>query len=354
MIKDLRKESTMNKLKKIGGVIGGLLLAITQSHAAGTGAGTSITNQASVSYNSGAGTVVENSNSVSFRVDELMSATLISQFTADISVSSGQTDAMQKFQLTNTGNGSEAFVLSSSNLTGDQFDVTNFTLYQDDGSDTTSLDITSDSELTTNTTTTLAPGETITIWVVSEIPSTPLNDNDKAEIQLSAISNTFVTAGNSSPTLGDSINNAGDGGTFAVYGISGLLADNATYVISDIDVNIVKAIVATRDNIGGSKAVPGAEVDYSLTVTVTGTGSANNVIVTDKLPDNGAVPPVQYLVLKGGTNGTITVNSSDLSASAATDPSAKYDANTHTITVELGDITAGATATTIEFTAIVQ
>ena len=99
----------MNKLKTITSVISGLLLSASYAYGAGTSAGATITNQASVSYDAGAGTVVASSGSVSFKVQELVKATVAKLDASDISISSPQTDAAMKFKIKNDGNGSEGF-----------------------------------------------------------------------------------------------------------------------------------------------------------------------------------------------------------------------------------------------------
>jgi len=320
-----------------------------QSHAAGTAAGTEIENQASVSYNAGAGTVTADSNVVKVKVQELVSATMQSQDAGDVAVSPTQTGAVLKFMLTNTGNGNEAFVLTANNLTGDDFDASNFTFYSDsDGSG--DFDSSTDTLLTANTSPSLAADESLVIWVTSDIPSA-LADNDSADVQIAALSKTFSDASNSSPSPGDSVATAGDNATDAVYGSSGLVADQATLVVSAISVNIVKSRIAINDQFGGTQPVPGAEVDYRITITVTGNGDANDLIVTDPLPSE--------LTLKDGVSGTITVSldngatSNDETAASDTD-SATYDANTSTISVDLGTVTSGADPILIDFTTVIQ
>ena len=338
----------MNKIKLIGGLFSMALFA-NESLAAGTLAGTSIENQATLTYNAGAGTVSASSGKVFVTVQELINATIISQDSGSVSVSSPQTDAPLKFQLTNTGNGNEAFEISQQNLTGsDDFDATFTNAYLDDG-DGIFEPGTDDVLYDNSAAPSISPDASIVIWVASSIPSaTP--DGDTADVEVKALAKTFADDGQSSPNAGDVVVSQGDSSTDAVMGTSGANADdNATFVVSAIDVSIDKAVSAVRDNLGGgagNQPVPGAEVDYTLTVTVTGTGNANNISVSDPLPSE--------LRLKDGISGTITVGGSVETATSADADGTSYDANTNTITVDLGTVTAGDPAIAIQFTTVIQ
>ena len=324
----------------------GLVLAslfAMQSHGAGTGAGTTISNTASVSYEVGGAEVTANSNTATVTVQELINVTIISQDSGNVSVSSPQTGAELKFQLTNTGNGDEAFVIGQVNIGGDEFDVTLGTIYIDDGDGV--LDTNVDAIYDNTAPPSLAPDASITIWVTSDIPDS-LNNNDSSEVQVSALSKTFSDDGQTNPDAGDVVTGGGDSTTDAVYGSAAANADDtATFVVSSIEVTIVKAISSITDQFGTSQPVPGAEVVYSLTVTVTGTGDADSVTATDPLPSE--------LLLKDGTSGIITVDGVDLTAVSG-DDDASYDANTNTVTVVLGTVTAGSADTIISFTTEIQ
>lgn len=342
----------MNKLKVLGAILG-LTLISPFTIAAGTTAGTTISNQATVTYDAGAGQVTATSSAVSITVQELVNATIQNQQVGDLAVGAGETNAVMKFNLSNTGNGSEAFTINASNITGDQFDVSNTRYYLDDGDNNFN---TGDALLVGGVTPTIAANGNITIWVLADIPTTTtaggsIVDGNKADIIITAQANTFLNAtpSNANPNQGDVVNSAGDASTDAVFGGTGTISDNATYVVSAISVTIVKTIEAKDNHFAANSAllVPGADITYQLLVTVTGNGSANNVVVTDPLPSS--------LALKGGiVNGKINVNGVDLTASSADTDNASYDANTNTITVNLGTVAAGAAATPILFTTVIQ
>jgi len=337
----------MNKYKMIGGILS-LALIANESMAAGTLAGTSIENQATVTYNAGAGTVSASSGKVFVTVQELINATIVSQDSGNVSVSSPQTNAFLKFQLTNTGNGNESFVISQQNLTGtDDFDATFSNVYLDDG-DGVFEPGTGDVVYVNSAAPSISPDAFIVVWVASSIP-TAIPDGDTADVQVKALSKTFSDDGQTSPNAGAVVNAQGDAGTDAVLGTNAANADDdATFIVSDIDVAITKVLSAVRDNLGGggTQAVPGAEVDYTLTVSVTGTGNANNISVSDPLPTQ--------LKLKDSISGVITVGGVAETASAADSDGTSYDANTNTITVELGTVAAGSGDIAIQFTTVIQ
>jgi len=329
--------------------IGGLVLACAlpqTSFAAGTAAGTEVRNRATLTYTTGGGTVSEPSNYAEFMVQELINASLVVQHTGDVIVNSPDPEAPIKLVLTNTGNGNEAFNMSQTNVSGsDDFDVTIGSFYVDDGDGV----FEPGTEDVLYTAAELAPDASVTLWAVSAIPDS-LADNSTGDVVIKALSATFQTANQTNPQPGDIVANAGTDNTTAVAGSSGAQQQQTvTYRVSAIALTIVKSVTGSRDLLGqgGSQYVPGAEVDYRITVSVTGTGTATDVSVSDPLPDE--------LLLKNTTNGTITVGGVVMSAKAkAVDgDDAYYDANTNTLSVDLGDMDSGDSVD-IDFTTVIQ
>lgn len=338
----------MNKLIKTGGLLGGMMMLSALSHGEGTSAGVSIENQASVSYQTASGSVTNDSAIVAFTVQELIKSTIAKLDATSVSVSSPQTGAAMKFRLQNDGNGSEGFAIFVSQDSGDDFDVSVGSFYVDDGDGVlnTALDTLYDN----SNPPALAPDASLVLWVTADIPGS-LSDADLANLNVSAVSRTFVADGQSNPGAGAVVNGGGSSGgvTTDAVNAEAITSVTSSFVVTDIDVAISKAISATRDNLGGgagNQAVPGAEVDYILTVTVTGTGTANDVAVSDDLPDQ--------LQLKDGISGVISVGGVNKTASSADSDGASYDANTGLISVDLGDIDAGDPSIDIEFTTVIQ
>ena len=90
--------------------------------AAGVSAGTLIENTAVATYDDGAGTRTINSNTVRLRVDELIDLTLASVDSGPLTAAPG--DALLTFELTNQGNGPEAFrLIANPSMAGNAFDA---------------------------------------------------------------------------------------------------------------------------------------------------------------------------------------------------------------------------------------
>lgn len=335
----------MKQLIYIGGLLSSFLLFQSFAYGAGTSAGVDIQNQANVTYQTSTGSISNDSAVVSFKVQELVRSSIVKLDAGSISVSSPQASAAMKFRIQNDGNGSEGFSIDVSQDSGDDFDVTVGNFYIDDGDGI--LDTAVDTLYDNSNPPSLAPDDSLVLWVTSSIPGS-LSDANIANLNVSATSRTFIADGQTNPDPGDVVVGGGNNSTDAVNA-NAITSVTSTFVVTDLEVTITKAITATRDNLGGgagNQAVPGAEVDYLLTVSVTGSGTAESVVVTDPLPDE--------LALKNGVTGTITVGGVSETASSADSDGTSYDANTNIITINLGNIDAGDPDIAIEFTTIIQ
>ncbi|MBM4337507.1 MAG: hypothetical protein FJ108_16595 [Deltaproteobacteria bacterium] len=107
------------------------LLAAANARAAGTPAGTPISNTATVSYDVGADSYTQSATAV-FTVDERIDVVVTWQDAAAVVVAPADVDRLLTFLVTNTGNGSESFALSvDAGIAGDQFDPSNARMYVD-------------------------------------------------------------------------------------------------------------------------------------------------------------------------------------------------------------------------------
>ena len=92
------------------------------AHAAGVAAGTMIENTAQASYTTGSGEETVTSNTVTLKVDELLDVTVTSLNSGPIAAAPGS--QVLAFELTNTGNGPEAFtLLANPAVAGNDFDT---------------------------------------------------------------------------------------------------------------------------------------------------------------------------------------------------------------------------------------
>ena len=306
--------------------------AVPAAFAAGTPAGTVITNSATVSGTvSGTGFTMNASSS--FTVAERLELVLTLQDAAPVGVVPGQTNAVATFRLTNTGNGSDSYTLSASGagIGGDQFDPAVTAIYLDANGNGT-FEPSSDQLYTAGTGTIAADGFR-TVFVLSSIPATSLANGDLGTVNLTA-----VAVSGTGPT-GTILAGAGDGGTDAVIGASqGTRTTAGGYVVSSAGLVSLTKTAVVLDPYGGNRPQPGATIRYTLTATVTGAGTANSVVVTDPVPAN-----TTYL------SGTIVLNGAQLTDAADADAGNFGITAPNTVTVDLGSLTSASPAQVMTF-----
>ena len=307
------------------------LLAAETAFAAGTPAGTTIQNTATVSFDLGGTPISVDTNTTTITVLERLDVNLTVQ-TSQVLVTAGDSSRSILFRLTNTGNGSEAFVLSlDSAIAGDDFDpvpaVPSIYVDSDGSGDFNAGDVAYDNA----TPPLLAADASLDILVVNDIPGTAAN-GDVGRSQLTA---TAVT-GSGAP--GDEFTGQGDGGLDAIVGTTGaLVSDLGEYLVSDVTINVVKA-QAVADPFGGNEPVPGATVTYTVTVEVLGSGTATASLVRDPIPTYTTFVP-----------NSIVLNSAAITDAADADAGELDTSGAPTIVVRLGDLTAADGVQSVEF-----
>lgn len=290
--------------------------------ATGVPAGVVIENTASATYTSNSVTQTIDSNTVSLRVDEVLDVALVSLESGAVPAT---TTAALRFNVTNTGNGPEAFVLTADPVVaGNDFTATVTGLAIDVNGNGV-FDSGIDTALANGATSPLlAADDSLNLLVLVSIPAAAA-PNATSRVQLSAV----ATSGTGAP--GTFVAGGGVGGGDAVVGSSTASATaQATLTVNKTVVSLLKS-ATIADPFGGNRPVPNAVITYSITANVTGTGTAAGLGVTDAIP--------------AGTTyeaGTLTLEGAALSD--ATDGDAGR-ASAAGIAVQLGDVAAGATRT---------
>jgi uncharacterized repeat protein (TIGR01451 family) len=302
-----------------------LATAFTASaaHAAGVQAGTLIENTASASYDAGATTVTVQSNTVTVKVDELLDVAVVSLDTAPQGI--GPTTAVLTFELTNTGNGPEAFTLTADPaVAGNSFNGAIQSLAIDtngNGVYDTGLDQTVANGGSSGA---VASDAKVTVFVIVAAPSgTP--DAATSEVRLTAAAST----GTGVP--GTTFTGRGDGGGDAVVGVSTAQANATGNLVASLATVALTKSFAIADPFGGTQPVPGAVVTFTIQAAVSGSGSATDLHVTDGIP--------------AGTSykaGTLKLQGSALTDGADGDAGT---ASSSGIDVNLGSVAAGTTRT---------
>ncbi len=296
------------------------------AHAVGTTAGTTISNTATATYTDPQGTPVSvPSNQVDIRVDEILNVTVASADPGDVAALPGATNQVLSFTVTNTGNGAEAFRLSPVNaIGGDQFDPTTTSLVVDsNGNGVYDAGVDMIYNPGSNDPV-LAPDTSVKIFVLSTIPGST-TDGQRGQTDLTAA----AVTGTGTP--GTVFAGQGTGGGDAVVGASSATGrDRGFYIVSAATVTFVKS-ASVADPFGGTKAVPGAVITYTLVATISGAGSLNNLAAGDPIPASTTYVP-----------GTITAQSASITD--GTDGDAGEFAGNR-VTVRFGTVPGGQTRT---------
>ncbi len=328
-------------------VVSWWVLFCMSSHAQATGtlAGTVISNTVTLAYTLDGAANVASSNTATFTVDEIINVSLVAQDAAPVAVNSPDTNRVITFTLINIGNGSENFSLNHNNaIAGDQFDPLTAaaggiflesgaaTGFQASGpnADTFYIPGSNDPVLTADA--------SRVVYLVSDIPSS-LALGSTARASLSAAS---LTAGASGAAPGTTLAGLGVGGGDALVGASRAAANIVgSYQVSGLAVAVFKRVSLIQNPQGRTSTIimPGSVLTYSVTLRVSGNGTASNLAFNDPLPAETDFVP-----------GSITVNGL-ARTDAAGDDNANFAANT--INVVFGNTVSPATHV-IEFRVTVK
>jgi uncharacterized repeat protein (TIGR01451 family) len=328
-----------------------LALAPGMAQAAGTLAGSTITNTASLSFQVGGISQTAQSASNSVVVDRKVNMTLVN-VGATTTVSPGQTQAVTTWTLTNTSNDTLDFLLATANQTSgataqhggtDAYDVSNFKYYVDTNANGV-YDPGTDTLVTWIDE--LAPDTSKTIFVLSDQPLTATNT------QVSGIVLTAqAAAGGALGTQGAALtatvgaNTAGVDTVFAdAAGVSdaandGKISAKGDYTVSAAVLTVNKYATLISDPINGTtnpKLIPGAVVEYCIAVAnAAGAATATGLSVSDPLPAT-----VTYSASTVFLNAT--VSGSTCSGGTAGSDATNYNAGTTPDSGTLSNVAAGA------------
>ncbi len=304
---------TKTIMKALFGATALTAFTVGSASAGGTAAGTNVQNTFTLDYQVGGvdqPTIDNTGSPTEFTVDRLIDLTVASN--GDTTVAPGALDQQLVFSVTNDGNDTQAYDLSVVDETGDEFSASGVTVfyYVDDGDGVFEPGGDDGAPIAYNGTSTGDVPPDATLWVVLEgdIPSS-VTDTDTDDLSLvadtlepstSTNAGTAVTGDSDGNTLtGDAENVLADGsGTSNEGANQGDHSASATYIVASAEVSGVKNVsVFSQDGTGcatipGSPAsgaqysVPGACVEYTITVENTGGTAASSIVINDILDDN--------------------------------------------------------------------
>jgi uncharacterized repeat protein (TIGR01451 family) len=346
---------------------------------AGTAAGTTITNTAQASYTVNGNAQTAQSNTAAFVVDRKVNLTVINTSSANTSVNLGQTGAVTTFQVTNNTNGTQDFLLSTSQLvplgllTGtDNFDLANLKIVVDNGDGVYNP--------ATDTATfidELPADQSRLVFVVGDIPAsgtptptmgivgldvavaaggaqgtqgaalipTPLNTiNQDAEVDV-------VFADNDNDgTLGFDIARNGQAWAYGAYQVT----------VTNVALTVSKTATVITDPINlilNPKALPGATVQYCLVANNNTQGTAATAVaLTDVIPANTTYVPGSLTIggLAVGTACVLNGYPQNDDGSQATGPyNGAFNSVTKTVTARIPTL-AGGSAVAAAFRVIIN
>jgi uncharacterized repeat protein (TIGR01451 family) len=276
--------------------------------AAGTPSGTTIQNRATINYSVGAvpQTLIESSptgnstpgedNGVdtTFRVDNRVDLTVASLGSTD--VIPGQADRVLAFSITNTGNTTQGYRLDVVNGATD-IAMDDIRIYHDlDNSGTPD-----DGELYvagSNVADVDADGS-IRVLIVADTPIGAVNgDTDTYWLRATTLDagtevvTTQTRVDQSDDPLAVDVvfaDGDGDGGGAADALRDGRHMASGVFTVTSAALTVVKTSAVIEDINGenaNAKAIPGARVRYTLTITNNGAATAEGVTLTDSVPEN--------------------------------------------------------------------
>jgi len=339
----------MKTTKQLLGAVSAVALVAmssTPALAAGTRAGTTITNTVTVNYNVSGNAQNAVQASDSFTVDQRVNV-LVTAITTPVTVSPNQTNRVLAFDVTNLGNATADLVLSTALRGGTAANISNIRIFRDTNGNRT-LDAV---ELTAGAITSLdevAEDATVAVLVVSDIGINAVN-GDTFDVALTAAAHAGGTAG----TIGARItatagaNTAGiDNVLFDGAGVSDAANDGAfsaqgRYTVSGAVLTVNKASRVVSDPVNGvspnAKAIPGAVVEYCITVAnAAGAATATNVALLDDLPADVTYNAGFGIFINGNATCTTGTPGGTYSANGGTGGRAR-------ITGTLSDVAAGQT-----------
>lgn len=327
----------------------------TPALAAGTTAGTTITNTATVDYQVGGVAQGQQSAANNFTVDRRINLLVEEVGTVTTNVVPGQTNAVTTFQLTNSSNEVLDFALVASQITGgtaahggtDTFNVNNVRIYRDNTVTGTIGSWDAGDTLITGYVDELVVDTAIRLFVVADVPAA-LANNAVAGVILRATAREGGVGGTQGAAITETTgaNTAGKDTVFAdIAGVTGDVArdgshsDDDDYTLQTATLAVIKSSRVISDpfnNTTNPKLIPGAVVEYCISVANSGSADATSVLINDPVPGQLTFNAGSILL-----NGTVTAGTCNADGAAGGSYSAPNVSGT------IATIAAGATRTLV-------
>jgi len=317
-----------------------LLSSPTPSFAAGTAAGTTVSNQASVAYQvNGASQTAVTSNNLQFVVDQKVNLTVATTNVSAVSVTPGSSDHVLAFTVENTGNAAQDFALSATARNGgtgafggtDTVDAASVAVYVESGA-TPGYQTAQDTATYIDE---LAADDTRTIYIVADFSTGTYANGDVASYHLlvqtrvggsaSSLGTTLTqTAGADTAGSVDIVFADGQGSdTASDAARDAQFSDDSDYLVATASLTVTKSSTVVSDPSSGTtnpKAIPGAVIEYTITVANAADAvSATNITVTDSLNNEVVAGTLAFNANTYGTGEGIQVTAPNINGGSALD-----------------------------------
>jgi hypothetical protein len=295
-----RKHSSL-RIALFAGLV--LFAATNQGSAAGTAVGTSVSNQASITYQvSGVPQTGVTSNAYAFVVDRKINLTVVTTDSSAVVTAAGATASVLTFTVQNTGNGVQDFALAAVTQSGgaaaftgtDNVDAAGVQVFVDTNTNGT-YDAGTDVGTFIDE---LAADATRTVFIVGDFSTGTYANGDIATYHLSAT----ARAGGTASSLGSTLTQTSGADTPETVDIvfadaagsatgdsarDGAFTDNSDYRIAAANLTVTKSSAVISDPSNGTtnaKAIPGAVIEYTVLISnAAGAATASNISFTDSL-----------------------------------------------------------------------
>jgi uncharacterized repeat protein (TIGR01451 family) len=345
-----------------------MLGALPQAYAAGTTAGTSVNNTATVDFTvGGVAQTQQNSTTATFLVDRRINLTVAQVGGAATSVVPGATAQVTTFTVTNNSNSVEDFALAATQQAGgtapfggtDNFNATNVKVFVESGAHA-GYQAAEDTAIFIDE---LAADANKTVYVVVDIPAGQSN-GDIAGVTLTAtaaqstdVNGQYVaTAGSLAANAVQTNTSSADVANFVdtVFGdvagqtdaaLDGKHSAGSQFNVVTATLTFTKSSTVVSDPFNGTtnpKAIPGAIVEYCLDVANTGAVAANAIVLTDVIPSNTTYSASTIKAASSGTGTACTLGSGTAVLDTG-DANGDYNVTSAgAVTVKASSIGAGA------------
>lgn len=240
------------------------LLMIQNLFSVGVTAGTVIKNTAYLDYVVGSIPMKSKSNELIDIVDQKLDMNMVCQESSTVIVEPNDIKRAMSFKLTNNGNGEDTYNFIHIENPSSDFFVSNIEIYQDNGDGIFSVEDTIVNELT------LLADESISLLLVSDIPK------DAQKLSSNGLKVNSLVQGDLLYGESKKFN-----GFYAVVA-SNEEAKSAlcTYQVPNIVLELEKTATLSSD-----KLYKGTTIHYVIAVKAIGTGTLENVVVKDTIPE---------------------------------------------------------------------